>query len=157
MPEKGDTGAPPAKSRREPKYRRPTDELVRRLARRVVRGGKASYESQAEFHEALVQLLRREEPLAVLGGPRLRRLVLDVPGIRMGVRYTERPRGPAPTSCPVCGSPLRPIRNQTLTGESVVLGQHCTRCEYWTHAERRVPVRYTFARAGIDGRRLEPG
>jgi hypothetical protein len=155
VPEKGATDARRTKPRREPKFRRPSDELVRRLARRLVRGGKASFDSQAGFHDALVALLRRDEPLAVLGGARLRRLVLDVPGIRMGVRYTERPNGPAPTVCPVCGSPLRPIHNRTLTGESIVLGQHCTRCEYWTHRERRVPVRYTFARAGIDGRRLD--
>jgi hypothetical protein len=154
VPEKGATDAPPAKARREPKYRRPTDELVRRLARRAVRGGKASFESQAAFHDALIALLRREEPLAVLGGARLRRLVLEVPGIRLGVRYTERHRGPAPTVCPVCGSELRAIHNRTLSGESVVLGQRCTRCEYWTHRERRVPVRYTFSRAGIDGHRI---
>lgn len=155
MPEKDDTVERPAKPGKEPKYRRPSDELVRRLARRVVRGGKASFESQAEFHDALVELLRRDEPLAVIGGARLRRLVLDVPGIRLGVRYTERPNGPAPAICPVCGSPLRPIHNKTLSGDSIVLGQHCTRCEYWTHQERRVPVRYTFTRAGIDGRRAE--
>jgi hypothetical protein len=68
------------------------------------------------------------------------------------VRYTERERAPPLTACPVCGSALRPIKNQTLAGDSVVLGQRCTRCDYWTHRTRRVPVRYLISSAGIDGR-----
>lgn len=154
MPEKDATVAAPRRVRRAPQYRRPPSELVRRLARRVVRGGKASFTSQATFRAALLELLRRDEPLAVISGRRLRRLLIDVPGIRLSVRYTERPVGPALAECPVCGSPLRPIHNRTLAGDSIVLGQRCTRCEYWTHRERRVPVRYTFAKAGIDPHRV---
>jgi prepilin signal peptidase PulO-like enzyme (type II secretory pathway) len=73
----------------------------------------------------------------------------------MTVRYTERENAPPLTSCPVCGSPLKPIKNQTLAGGSVVLGQRCTRCDYWTHRARRVPVRYLISSAGIDGRPLQ--
>jgi hypothetical protein len=154
VPERVAEDAPPRRRSRVPRFRRPDPELVRRMARRVVRGGRASFRSQTEFRDALLELLRREEPLATIGGPRLRRLLLDVPGVRMTVRYTERADGPPPTSCPVCGSALKPIRNQTLAGESIVLGQRCERCEYWTHRQRRVPVRYVFSKAGIDGRRF---
>jgi len=151
VPAKDATVERPRSRRPGAKYRRADAELVRRLARRVVRAGKASYVSQASFRSALLAQIRREEPLAVLSGARLRRLLIDVPGVRIGVRYTERHGGPLPTACPVCASTLRPIHNRTLTGESVVLGQRCTRCAYWTHEERRVPVRYTFSKAGIDG------
>ncbi|MGP8076266.1 MAG: hypothetical protein ACLP8Y_06000 [Thermoplasmata archaeon] len=152
MPEKGATDTAPAKRERPVRFRRPAAEVVQRAARRVVRGGKASFSSQAEFRAALLKLLRRDEPLAVVGGARLRRLLIDVPGVRMSVRFTERPNSRPLTSCPVCGSPLAPIHNRTLTGDTVVLGQRCTRCDYWTHAARRVPVRYLFSEAGIDGR-----
>jgi len=152
VPEKGATDARPGKRARAVRYRRPAAELVQRAARRVVRGGKASFSSQAEFRRALLHQIRREEPLAVLGGPRLRRLLVDVPGIRMTVRFTERPSLRPLVACPVCASPLAPIHNRTLTGDTVVLGQRCTRCDYWTHATRRVPVRYLFSEAGIDGR-----
>jgi len=155
VPAKDDTDASPPEGEPGPRYRRPSPELVRRLARRVVRGGRATFHSQAAFRDALLELLRREEPLATIGGPRLRRLLLEVPGVRMTVRYTERPDGPPPTACPVCGSGLRPIRNKTLSGESIVLGQRCERCDYWTHGPRRVPVRYSFSKAGIDGRRVD--
>ena len=133
-------------------FRRPSDELVRRAARRVVRGGKASFPSQAAFRAAVLFHVRRDEPLAAIGGARLRRLLIGVPGVRLTVRYTERPGARLPSECPVCRSPLVPIRNQTLTGERIVLGQRCTRCDYWTHGNRRVPVRYVFSSAGIDGR-----
>ena len=152
MPEKDDTDERPAKRARAVRFRRPSAELVQRVARRVVRGGKASYSSQAEFRAALLRQIRREEPLAVIGGPRLRRLLIDVPGVRMTVRFTERSTSRPLVACPVCSSPLVPIHNRTLTGDTVVLGQRCTRCDYWTHAARRVPVRYLFSEAGIDGR-----
>jgi hypothetical protein len=151
VPAKDATDAPAERSP-PPKFRRASPELVRRMARRVVRGGRASFASQAAFRAALLDLVRREEPLAAIGGARMRRLLLDVPGVRMTVRYSERHDGRALDACPVCGSELRPIRNRTLTGGSVVLGHRCVRCEYWTHEARRVPVRYAFAKAGIDGR-----
>ena len=152
MPEKGATVAPLDRPKDGPKFRRPAAEEVRRAARRLVRGGKAQFSSQARFRAALLVLLRREEPLAVIGGRRLRRLLVDLPGVRMTVHYTERERATPLTACPVCGSELRPIKNRTLTGDSVVLGQRCTRCDYWTHRTRRVPVRYHISSGGIDGR-----
>ncbi len=154
MPERDVTETPPAKEWAGPRFRRPPDDEVRRAARRLVRGGKATFGSQAQFRTALLRSLRREEPLAVIGGRRLRRLLIDLPGVRLTVRYTERERAPPLTACPVCGSALKPIRNQTLAGDSVILGQRCSRCDYWTHRTRRVPVRYLISSAGIDGRPL---
>ncbi|MGA7477052.1 MAG: hypothetical protein WBW47_07575 [Thermoplasmata archaeon] len=152
MPEKGATDVLRAKRERTVRFRRPAAEVVQRAARRLVRGGKASFASQAEFQRALLKLLRRDEPLAVLGGARLRRLLIDVPGVRMTVRFTERTTLRPLVACPICSSPLAPIHNRTLSGGTVVLGQRCTRCDYWTHGARRVPVRYLFSEAGIDGR-----
>jgi hypothetical protein len=101
-------------------------------------------------------MMRRDEPLAAIGGTRLRRLLVGVPGVHLSVRYTERPGGRPPADCPVCGGDLTPIRNQTLTGDRIILGQRCARCDYWTHGNRRVPVRYVFSGARIDGRSARP-
>jgi hypothetical protein len=157
VPAKDVTGERPPKAVREPRYRVPPAELVQRAARRVVRGGKASFPSQAAFRAALLAQLHRDEPLAAIGGVRLRRLLVGVPGVRMHVRYTERHDLRPLAHCPVCSSELVPIRNRTLTGETVALGQRCKRCDYWTHSARRVPVRYTFSQAGIDGRSFRAG
>lgn len=130
-----------------PKFRRPPDELLRRTVRRLVRGSRASFASQAAFRSALLDALRRDEPLATVGGRRLRRLLVGVPGVRLSVRYAERPGRPTPLACPVCAGELFPIRNRTLSGDVVVLGRRCRTCAYWTHGALRVPVRYTVSQA----------
>ncbi len=145
MPEKDGAAARPADPRRAASFHRPPDEEVVRAARRLVRGSKATFGSQQEFTAAVTRYLRHEDPLAVVGGRRLRRLLIGVPGIRLTVHYTEHEGADPLTECPVCGSALRPIRNMTLGGEAVVLGQRCTRCDYWTHRSRRVPARYRIS------------
>ncbi len=159
MPAKGDTVEPRARRGSAPRFRRPAADIVQRAARRVVRGGKASFPSQAAFRAALIAQMRRDEPLATIGGGRLRRLLIGVAGVRIQVHYTERHDLRPLERCPVCGAELQPIHNRTLTGGTVAIGQRCRRCEYWTHAARRVPVRYTFSQAGIDGHavRRAPG
>jgi len=149
MPAKDDAAPSPAEPTL-PRFHRPDSDEVRRAARRILRGGRASYPSQAAFRSAVLDFLRRDDPLAVVSGTRLRHLALETPGVRLGVRYAEKPDLRPLEECPVCGSALRPIRNATLTGGPVILGQQCTKCRYWTHNVRRVPIRYTFARAGID-------
>lgn len=152
MPEKVTTARSPSDGGPAVQFRRPSDELVQRAARRAVQGQRASFPSQSAFLGALLEIVRREEPLAAVGGARLRRLVVGSPGVRLSVQYRELAEGPAPASCPVCGGELVNIRNRTLTGEQVVLGRRCTRCDYWTHGRRRVPVRYVFSKAGRPSR-----
>jgi hypothetical protein len=153
VPEKGGGEASPRSAPPPPKFRRPATDQIARAARRAVRGGKASFPSLAAFRTAVVEEIRRDDPLAAVGGRRLRRLLFSVPGVRLTVHYTERPDGPLPEACPVCGATLEPIRNRTLDGEVVVLGRDCPRCSYWTHGARRVPVRYTISRGQARGSR----
>jgi hypothetical protein len=145
VPAKGATDGPRPKASAGTRYHLPADDEIRRAARRLVRGGRATFASQQQFVSALVGALRRDDPLAVVSGRRLRPLLIGLSGIRLRVSYTER-EDPRPlASCPVCDSPLRPIRNRTLSGASVVLGLRCTRCDYWTHRIRRVPTRYRIS------------
>lgn len=138
------------------KYRLPPGDLVRSVARRQLgRMGRAA-RSQAGLRRAILPSLAAKDPLFVLGGWRLRKLLLDSPGVRVEVRYAERPTRRPLQRCPVCRSGLRPIRNRTLEGDRVTLGYRCTHCAYWTHLRRRVPVRYRFVRVGSDGEILDP-
>jgi hypothetical protein len=139
-----------------PKYRLPPGDLVRSTARRQLGRMGLRARSQAGLRRALLPSLAAKDPLFVLGGWRLRKLLLDSPGIRVDVRYAERPTRRPLQRCPVCRSSLRPIRNRTLEGDRVTLGYRCTHCAYWTHLRRRVPVRYRFVRVGIDGEPLDP-
>jgi hypothetical protein len=154
-----DGGEPRGKRRRPkpaPKFRLPPADLVRSVARRQLGRMGQSARSQAGLRRAVLPSLATKDPLFRLGGWRLRKLLLDSPGIRVDVRYAERPTRRPLQRCPVCRSPLRPIRNRTLEGDRVTLGYRCTHCAYWTHLRRRVPVRYRYVRVGIDGEPLDP-
>ncbi len=146
MPARGGAGPSRRKRAADARFRRPGADDVGDAARRAVRGGRGAFPSLLAFRDAVLAELRRDEPRAALGGPRLRRLLVAVPGVRLSVRYTEKPHLGPPTRCPVCGSELGPIWNRTLTGETVILGRACSRCPYWTHEARRVPVRYTVTK-----------
>ena len=151
-----DAAESPARKDPGPRFRRPPADVVRSVARRSLGRIGGRVPSQAALRRALLPGLRAKDPLFVLGGVRLRQILLDAPGVRVEVRYAERPTRRPLQRCPVCHSALRPIRNRTLEGDRVVLGYRCTHCDYWTHLRRRVPVRYRFLRVGVDGEPLPP-
>ena len=149
MPGKGDGDSPHADEAPSARYHIPGAEEIRRTARRVLRSGpgpctpprRRSGKRSWRPCGTTFRSPSLEEPGCVDRSWRLR-------AVRLLVHYTERPDLHPLLACPVCGSVLKPVKNRTLTGESVVLGQECTRCDYWTHRQRRVPVRYSFSRGG---------
>jgi len=155
VPEKADA-AEPRRTRTPPTFRRADADTVQAALDRLLVLGIGNYPSQAAFLRAFRPALRAEDPTMRIAGPRLRSLLVDSPGVRLAVRFSERSDGPAPTSCPVCSGPLRPLRNRTLTGEVVALGSKCPRCGYWMHRRRRTPVRYTIRRVPRRGRARRP-
>jgi hypothetical protein len=150
VPAKGDAAAHRRPRRRGRRYHHAAPEEVRTAALELVRRARGPYPSQGELVRAVRRRLRADDPLAAVGGPRLRRLLITTDGVRVDVEYAER-NVPGPLeACPVCGSAVVPIRNRTLDASAVTLGFRCPTCGYWTHRKRRVPVRYTF-RAASDG------
>lgn len=144
-------------ARPRPRYRRPADDLIREAARSVLRGSGRSFGSQEGLRKAVLPVLRRDDRLYSVGGRRLRRLLLRTRGVKVVVRYREVPTARPLESCPVCEGKLLPIRNATLQGGRVTLGYRCSRCEYWTHLKRRVPVRYAFVVGSRSARTLRGG
>jgi len=130
------------------KFRRPSVDVVQRAALRVLGRDGRHFRSQRELRSALLPVLQREDALYRLGGARLRRTLIGLPGLRLTVRYAETGSRRPLQRCPVCFSKLQPIRNRTLYGDEVVLGYECTHCAYWTHLRRRVPIRYGFSTGG---------
>jgi hypothetical protein len=152
VPEKGDGAARRRSRRRGRRYHHAAPDDVRSAALELVRQARGPYPSQGELVRAVRRRLRAEDPLAAVGGPRLRRILITTEGVRVDVEYAERNVRGSLERCPVCGSAVLPIRNRTLDAAAVILGFRCPTCGYWTHRKRRVPVRYTF-RAAIDGAR----
>lgn len=135
------------------RYHRPTPEAIERAARTALARPSSKAASQRELLARVLPILRRRDPIAALGGRRLRGILLDLPEVRLDVVYREessrRPLG----RCPVCSGAVRPIRNRTLDEDRVILGYRCPRCGYWTHLRRRIPVRYTIR---LGAARLQP-
>lgn len=128
-------------------FHRPAADAVRVAALRALRRAGRPFESQEALLRAMLPLLRDDDAQFALGAGRMRRLLLDSPAVRLEVSYARRANQRPLERCPVCGSALEPIRNRTLTEGEVTLGFRCPRCRYWTHLDRRVPVRYRFLRA----------
>jgi hypothetical protein len=126
------------------RFTRPGAEEIRAAALSAIRRRRGAFPSQGELLRAVRRHLHGEDPLAALGGRRLRHLLIATPGVHLDVLYAERPGRPRPSICPVCGGPLRPIGNRTLDGGSVTIGDRCPACGYWSHQRPRVPVRYSF-------------
>lgn len=77
----------------------------------------------------------------------MRALLASSSKVTLEVRYATRDRKGPLTACPVCFSPVRPRQNETLWGDSVIVGYRCTSCAFWTPIRRRVPAQYTFRAA----------
>ncbi len=132
-------------------YRIPPEDLVRAEALERIGSGEGPSTQRGLREEVLRGLGGRRRRFA-LSGRRLRHILLATPGVNVQTRFAQRAGRQPLTACPVCSSPVRPIRNHTLLGDRVVLGYECARCGYWTHLKRRVPVRYAFT---LGGRRRE--
>lgn len=143
-----DATAPPDRPADAPLRRRPDRDAVRSAAREALGRGSDRLPSQAALRRALLPILKEIDPAFVLSNRRMRSMLLGAPGLRVRVRYRETSDRAPLSACPVCSSALEAIHNRTLEGDRVTLGYRCSRCAYWTHLRRRVPVRYAFLRSG---------
>jgi ribosomal protein L34E len=126
------------------RYRRPSSELIQDAARKVLTRASHHTSSQRALQQAILPLLRRNEPLSAITGRRMRMILLSTPGVRVTVRFAERAHRRPPSRCPVCATELEGIQNRTLEDGQVTLGYRCRNCGYWTHLRSRIPVRYSY-------------
>ena len=100
--------------------------------------------SQQRFQEIIIPKLKKIDPDYELSPERLRRIAAKSDDIILEIRCrtsTEKSENPM---CPVCGTKMSYIKNQTLYNWEVNIGHKCKVCGYWTGTEKRIPVRYIF-------------
>lgn len=102
--------------------------------------------SQGLMATLVVKELVRSDPLYRASGERIRRLAIIRNLAEVEISYNDTERNGIPSVCPVCAAPLRPVLNQTLSGDSATIGHRCQRCQYSMGIERRVPGMYLFQR-----------
>lgn len=113
----------------------------------VLRRHRGSVPSQHALWEEVARRLRDLDPPQLAGPGRMRSFLAVSAGVEVDVRYARRDSRKPLLSCPVCFGPVRPRQNETLWGDSVIVGYRCTRCTFWTPLRRRVPAQYTFRAA----------
>ena len=111
-----------------------------------------------ELRSYVIQELRKINPEYTISTRRLRRIIATMDEVEMTISlseskaYTEYLGGDNAlknlTHCPVCGSKLKPVRNQTIYGWTVVIEKKCPVCGYWTGRVIRKPYKYEFCLKG---------
>lgn len=91
--------------------------------------------------------LRRIDPRYGVTEERVRRMAINARLVKVMVESRDTGKRKRVTTCPVCGSRLKRVRNRTITGGTVTIGKKCPLCPFRMGTTRRVPVRYTFANA----------
>jgi hypothetical protein len=122
---------------------RPTDAQVLAAARHVL-GEVGAVVSLARFLRMVRERLAALKESQVLGGVRLRHLMVVAPYCRLDIRTRRGSKTRILNRCPVCTARLEKVQNQTLFGGEVTLTLRCPRCPYRTGKEKRVPTLYTF-------------
>ena len=122
---------------------RTDDAAILDAARRVLASAK-SIVSQREMHTQVLRELRQQNSKAAVTPERVRRILATQPFVRMELRARKGPKEKVLTRCPVCGTRLERVKNQTLFGGEVTLTLRCPACGYWTGKDKRIPTLYIF-------------
>ena len=124
-------------------YRLPSAEEVIATVEAVL-AEQGTMGSQTALHRHVIDRLRASDPDYRLGPGRLRRLAIRSGLVRIVV-HTRANSDPGPTElCPVCHGDFEQIRNTTLYGGEITLGNQCKRCGFSTGKDWREPARYIF-------------
>ena len=119
------------------------DEAVEEAARAVLKEHRKVH-SLEKFHSLVRERLRGMDEDYTVSRARLRRLVLSRKVGRVDINSSDRDQEDFPGDCPVCGSPMKNVKNETLYGWEVTLQRKCTVCPFWSGKQRRVPALYVF-------------
>ena len=121
----------------------PSDRQIKQILKRVLNKNKI-ISSQRLLRELVLKELDKIKPSAGLSSERLRRIAANSVFITLEIHTREGKTRRFKTNCPVCNTPLKRVRNQTIWGGVVTLEFRCPVCGYWTGKKERIPSRYIF-------------
>jgi prepilin signal peptidase PulO-like enzyme (type II secretory pathway) len=126
-------------------YRLADDQIILDALKSALENRK-QMSSQRELRERVLRELHKTDPGLTASGSRLRRLAITSGLARVEIEWRQTGQKRARAHCPVCGSTLRPTRNETVFGGTVTLGFRCPLCPFRTSMKRKEPTRYMFMR-----------
>jgi len=124
-------------------YRVPTVEVLAVAISDVLREHGA-IASQRLFAEFVREKLGHLDKNYAVTEERVRRVAIQSGLVKVEVESRDSGVKTKMGRCPVCGSRLRKVRNETIYGGSVILGYRCTACPYSMGSTRKIPTRYIF-------------
>ncbi len=124
-------------------YRIPPSDLLVDVIKEVVKKH-LTVSSQRKLTELVLRRLKDIDKEYAASEERIRRVAIDSGVAKIEIHCREGEEKSRYSRCPVCGSKMVRIRNETVFGGTVTLGYKCTKCPYWTGLRRRIPIRYVF-------------
>lgn len=128
-------------------YKRPEEEIILEAIRNAF-NERRTMESQRQLRDRVLKELRKTDPGLTVSGSRIRRLAITSGIAKVDITWRETDRKTARFRCPVCGSELKPMKNETVFGGTVTLGFKCPACPFRSSMKRQEPTRYVFVRLG---------
>ncbi|MGA1821321.1 MAG: hypothetical protein ACMUIG_02195 [Thermoplasmatota archaeon] len=126
-------------------YSIPSEEMVRQTILKVLEGN-VTISSQTRFHALILKHLKNDNggKRFRLSPRRLRKISAVMDNVDLIIHCREGKTTFKGKSCPVCGSEMSDIKNQTLYGWTISTGKYCETCHYWSGKRKRIPIRYVF-------------
>ncbi len=135
-------------------YRVPTIEVLAVAISDVLREHGA-ISSQRLFAEFVREKLKHLDNEYAVTEERVRKVAIQSGLVKVDVESRDSGVKTKMGRCPVCGSRMRKVRNETIYGGSVILGYRCTSCPYSRGTTKKIPTKYTFHDAQPKPRRSE--
>jgi transposase-like protein len=101
-------------------------------------------ESQEELCRLVLKQLRKEDKNYILSPMRTKRLALMLPDVEVKAKTKKTVKLQKIESCPVCDSPIEPLKVKNLLNKNIVIGYKCTNCAYESDLEAFMPMKYVF-------------
>jgi hypothetical protein len=123
-------------------------EKVVELIKKVLKA-RIKIESQEELCKLVLRELKKEDKDFTLSPTRVKRIALEIPEVEVKAK-TKRKLGLLKIEkCPICDSPVEPIKVKNLLNKEIVIGYRCTNCAYQSDLEAFVPMKYIFLAKSI--------
>ena len=124
-------------------YHVPSDEQVEQVLKKVLTKFR-TVTSQHRLWELVKKELKTKKKEFGVSEQRLRSIALKSGFINLEIHSREGDPHKILARCPVCGNPLKRVKNLTIWGGQVTIEFRCSFCGYWTGKKKRIPTRYVF-------------
>jgi hypothetical protein len=124
-------------------YRIPSVEVLAVAISEVLREHGAA-PSQRSLGDMVREKIRTVDPGYAVSDERVRKVAVQSGLVKIEVETRDTGKKARIGRCPVCGSRLSRVRNETIYGGTVILRYRCRSCPFSMGKTRAVPTRYVF-------------